>query len=158
MISILQPASVLCGARKSALRISSQIQRRKAAFAGGIPLLSITGSFWLAGTGDLLRPVRLPQHHAVEETWGANGLAQRRPGHAASNKVDLEGVNVLQIKSLRQAPEEAGERRNRIDNERWVAGERVRTVMSSIMRRRRTLVSAIGGSPVPGLGEASKPW
>jgi hypothetical protein len=36
MISILKPASVLCGARKSAFRISSQSQRRKAAFTGGI--------------------------------------------------------------------------------------------------------------------------
>ena len=37
MISILEPASVLCGARQSAFRISGQIQRRKAAFTGGIP-------------------------------------------------------------------------------------------------------------------------
>jgi hypothetical protein len=45
MISIFKPASVLCGACKSALRISSQIQRRKAALTGGIPFIEVTGHF-----------------------------------------------------------------------------------------------------------------
>ena len=42
--------------------------------------------------------------------------------------------------------------------DRCVAGDRLRTVMSSIMRRRSGLISAIGGLPFQGWGEAPKPW
>src|ERR1700679_255345 len=38
--------------------------------------------------------------------------------------------------------------------ERCVAGDRLRTVISSIMRRRRGLISVIGGLPSRGWGEA----
>src|SRR4030088_301578 len=42
--------------------------------------------------------------------------------------------------------------------DRCVAGDRLRTVMSSIMRRRSGLISVIGGLPFQGWGAAPKPW
>src|ERR1700720_4514211 len=53
-----------------------------------------------------------------EKTQRANGLAQKRPDLATACTYD-----------------------------RCVAGDRLRTVMSSIMRRRSGLISAIGGLP-----------
>jgi hypothetical protein len=72
--------------------------------------------------------------------------------------VDLKGTNVLQIERLRRAAKEAGELRNHADLRtlscrRQIADRHV----VAIMRRRRGLISVIGGLPVRGWGKHPNP-
>jgi hypothetical protein len=54
--------------------------------------------------------------------------------------VKLIGANLLDAQPIRRAVEETAELRNRVNVGFWVAGERLRTVMSSIIRRRNAVI------------------
>lgn len=70
---------------------------------------------------------------------------------SASRPMDPRDANVLQARlsgeGLKKRPNLATACREDL----WVAGDRLRTVVCSIMRRRRELISVIGVSR-PGLG------
>ena len=72
-------------------------------------------------------------------------LVQRRPRYPASHQMNLESPHVLQIKLVRRGAKKRPNFETACTYDRWVAGDRLRTVMSSIMRRRSGLISAIGG-------------
>src|SRR3954452_5625324 len=55
----------------------------------------------------------------------------------------LEGSDVFQLQSVRRSAKISAQLRNRADVGSLLAGDRLRTVMSSIMRRRRGLKSPI---------------
>ena len=99
---------------------------------------------------DPLRQVRLPERHAVEEAQRADRLVQRRPRHAAGDEMHLEGAHVLQVEHSGERPKKRPNLATACTYDRCVAGDRLRTVMSSIMRRRRGLISVIGGLPSRG--------
>ena len=98
----------------------------------------------LAGVGDPLGDLRHPERDAIEEPQRRHRLVEARPGHALRREVDLIGANVLQRQRLRGSAEKPAELRHRVDVGSLRRRQRLRTVMSSIMRRRRGLVSAIG--------------
>lgn len=77
---------------------------------------------------------------------GADDLVERRPGNSGRDEMNLEGVNVLEPESVRRAAEMAAEFRDGVDVGSLRLGERLRTVISSIMRRHRGVISAIWGS------------
>jgi hypothetical protein len=77
-----------------------------------------------------------------------SGLAQAT--RSPSQPMNWKGVDIFQAKTIRGTTKIAAELRYRVEVRLLRRGERLRTVMSSIMRRRRGLISAIGTSCLKG--------
>jgi hypothetical protein len=93
---------------------------------------------------------------SIEEAQRTDRLVQRRPRDPGRDQMDLEGSHILQIQPARRVAKIAAELRDGVNVGSLRRRHRLRTVMSSAMRRRRGLISAIGGLSCPE-GWASTP-
>jgi hypothetical protein len=97
---------------------------------------------------------------------GLDRLVQRRPRYPASHQMNpcLRRGRLWKARTSSRSslsgewPKKRPNLETACTYDRWVAGDRLPTVMSSIMRRRSGLISATGGLPFQGWGEAPKPW
>ena len=84
----------------------------------------------------------LAKRYALKEAQRANDPVQRPPGDTLRGKGNLKGPYVFQSEPVGRTAEIPAEPRDRVED-RCVAGDRLQIVMSSIIRRRTGLISAI---------------